>query len=100
MISKYSARWLHASEESYFTSFDQTNHLQFMKKLLSIILILGALALGYLGYTKMDEGKAEVKIGDLEITAQDDSSKQTAYIYFGLGALCLIAGLIMSRGRS
>ena len=74
------------------------SNLAHMKKLLGIILILGALALGYLGYTKMEDGKAEVKIGDLEITARDGSSNQTAYIYFGLGALCLVTGLIMSRG--
>lgn len=70
-----------------------------MKKLLGIILILGALALGYFGYTKLEEGKAGIKIGDLEVTAQDDSSKQSAYIYFGLGALCLIGGLLVIRGK-
>jgi hypothetical protein len=70
-----------------------------MKRILGIVLILGALALGYLGYNKLQEGKAEIKIGDLEISTQDGNSKQEAYIYFGLGVVCLIAGLVMSRGK-
>ena len=63
-------------------------------------MILGAIALGYLGYTKLQEGKAAIKIGELEISAQDGKSKQEAYIFFGLGAVCLIAGLMMNRGKS
>lgn len=71
-----------------------------MKKPLGILLIIGALVLGYVGYTKLDSGKAEIKIGELEISAQDGKSKQEAYIFFGLGAVCLIAGLMISRGKS
>ena len=71
-----------------------------MKRLLGLLLIVGALALGYLGYTHLNEGKAQIKLGDLEISAQDKSSKQESYIYFGLGAVCLIAGMMLSRGRS
>jgi len=70
-----------------------------MKRLLGTLLILGALALGYLGYTRLDEGKAQFKLGDLEISAQDNTSKQEAYIYFGLGVICLISGLFMSRAK-
>jgi hypothetical protein len=71
-----------------------------MKRLLGLLLILGALALGYLGYTRLQENKAEIKIGELEISAQDKQSKQEAYVFFGLGAICLIAGLTMSRSRN
>lgn len=71
-----------------------------MNKPLGIILIIGALVLGYLGYTKLDSSKAEVKIGELELSATDGESKQTAYIYFGIAAVALVAGLMMSRGKS
>ncbi len=71
-----------------------------MKKPLGIILVIGALVLGYLGYTKLDSGKAEIKIGDLEISASDKDTKQEAYIYFGLAAVALIAGLMISRGKA
>ena len=71
-----------------------------MKQTLGIVLIIGALALGYLGYTKMDNSKAELKIGDLEIEAKDEGSNQTAYIYFGLAVVCLVAGFVIaSKGR-
>lgn len=66
-----------------------------MKKTIGIILILAALVFGYMGYTTLDNSKAEVSIGDLELSASDEGSKQTSYIYFGLGALCLIGGLVM-----
>lgn len=68
-----------------------------MKQPLSILLIVGALVLGYLGYTRFDEGSAQIKLGDLEISAQDKGSKQEAYVYFGLAAVCLITGLMMLR---
>lgn len=71
-----------------------------MNKPLGIILIIGALVLGYLGYTKLDNSKADVKIGDLEISASDGKSKQESYIYFGLAAVALVAGLMISRGKS
>lgn len=71
-----------------------------MKRTLGILLIVGALALGYLGYTKMEDSSAEVKIGDLELSAEDKGSQQNAYIFFGLGAVALIAGLMLSRGKA
>jgi len=71
-----------------------------MRKLIALILIIGALVLGYLGYHKMQDGRAEIKIGNLEISANDSSSNQESYVLFGLGAVCLIAGLVLSRGKA
>ena len=70
-----------------------------MKKLIGYVLIIGALALGYLGYQKMQEATAEIRIGGLELSARDGSSNQEAYVMFALSAVCLIAGLAMSRGK-
>jgi hypothetical protein len=71
-----------------------------MKQTLGIVLIIGALALAYFGYTHLESNKAELKIGDLEIEAKDESSNQTAYIYFGLAVVCLVAGFVIaSKGR-
>jgi hypothetical protein len=71
-----------------------------MKKPLGIVLIVAALALGYFGFTKMNNSKAGVKIGDLEISATDQGSNQEAYMLFGAAAVCLIAGLMVSRGKA
>ena len=71
-----------------------------MKRLIGYILIIGALALGYLGYNKLQENKAEIKIGDLEISANAGDTKQEAYLMFGLGVVCLLAGMALSRGKN
>lgn len=72
-----------------------------MKQTFGIILVIVALALGYLGYDKMQNSKAGIKIGDLEISATDKSSSKDSYLFFGLGAVALVGGLVMlSKGKS
>ena len=71
-----------------------------MKRILSIVFIIAAVVLGYYGYTKMNESSAEIKIGDLELSAQDNNSKQTSYLLFGMAAVCLIVGFGLSRSKS
>ena len=58
-----------------------------MKQTFGIILIIAALALGYLGYDKMQNSKAAIKIGDLEISASDKTPNESAYLLLGLGAV-------------
>jgi hypothetical protein len=79
---------------------ETSNNHQLMKKILGLVLIVAALALGYFGFTKMQDNKAEIKIGDLELSATDEGSNQEAYLLMGAGAVCLIAGLMLSRGKS
>lgn len=72
-----------------------------MKQTFGIILIIAALALGYLGYDKMQNSKAGIKIGDLEISASNKTSSESAYLLLGLGAVCLLGGLVMiTRSKS
>jgi hypothetical protein len=72
-----------------------------MKQTIGIILVIAALAFGYFGYTKMENSKAGIKIGDLEISASDKSSNNEAYILIALGAVSLIGGFVMlSKGKT
>jgi hypothetical protein len=72
-----------------------------MKQVIGIILIIAAIALGYLGYDKMQNSKAGIKIGDLEISATNKTSNESAYLLLGLGAICLLGGVVLiSRGKS
>ena len=72
-----------------------------MKNNFGIILIIAALALGYLGFDKMQNSNAGIKIGDLEISATDKSGNEKAYIFLGLGVVCLIGGIaLVSRGKA
>jgi len=63
-----------------------------MKKILPIILILGGLALGYFGFTKLDNSSTGVEIGNLEIKAEDKESSGMAYIMIGLGIALIVGG--------
>ena len=63
-----------------------------MRSLLGILLIIGGIVLGYFGYNKLQDNKADIKIGDLEITAKDNNNTTTAWVMIGGGVLALIAG--------
>jgi hypothetical protein len=64
-------------------------------RMLGIILLLGGIVLGYFGYQKLDQNKAEVKIGDLELSAKDKDNTTAAYIMMGAGAVALIGGAVL-----
>ncbi len=66
-----------------------------MQKTIGIVLIIAAFVLGYFGYEKMEGSKAGIKIGDVEISAKDNSSQGAGYALLGGGALCLIIGAVM-----
>ena len=59
-------------------------------------MILG-LGLGVFGVTKLDNSEAGISIGGLEISAENESAKNQAYIWLGLGALALVAGVFQMR---
>ena len=71
-----------------------------LMKILGILLLLGGIVLGYFGYQKLDENKAEIKIGDLELSAKDKDQTTTAYIMMGAGAVALIAGAVLLSRKS
>ena len=72
-----------------------------MKQTIGIILVIAALAFGYLGYDKMQNSKAGIKIGDLEISASDKSSSTDSYLLFAVGAIALVGGMVMlSKGKT
>lgn len=70
-------------------------------RIIGVILLIGGILLGYFGYQKLDENKADVKIGDLELSAKDKGNTTTAYIMMGAGVVALIGGaVILSRKSS
>lgn len=70
-------------------------------RVLGIILIVGGILLGYFGFQKQDENKANLKIGDLELTAKDKNNTTTAWIMIGAGVVAVIGGaVLMSRKTS
>lgn len=69
-------------------------------RILGVILLIGGILLGYFGYQKLDSNKAEVKIGDLEISAKDENSTTSAYIMMGGGVIAIVAGAVMLSRKS
>ena len=65
-----------------------------MNRIISIVLIVIGLGLGYAGIDKLENSRASLEIGGLEISAGDKSSTTSAYLMMGLGAICLIGGIV------
>lgn len=65
-----------------------------MKNIISIVLIVAGIALGLLGFTKMDDSTASVDIAGIELSAGDESGQNQAYMMMGLGALLLVGGVV------
>lgn len=63
------------------------------KKIISIVLVLASLALGYLGITKVMESEASVDVVGIEINASDKDQKRNGYIMCGAAVLLLIGGV-------
>lgn len=69
-----------------------------MKRTIGILLLVVGIALGIYGFSKYDKNTADVKIGDLEISAGDKGGQQQSYLIFGLAAVGVIAGIAMMAG--
>jgi hypothetical protein len=68
-----------------------------MKQTVGIFLIIGALLLAYIGIVKINDSTAEVKFLGISISAEDEKTKETGYIFLGLAALCMVGGILVSR---
>jgi hypothetical protein len=66
-----------------------------MQKGIAVLLILASFALLYFGIRDLDEKKADVKIGDVEITASSHESNNKAYVLIGAGVICIITGVVL-----
>jgi len=69
-----------------------------MKKSIGIILILLSLYLGYSGILKFTNSGESVEIVGIEITAEDNQKKSTAFIFLGLAIASLAGGVTLLKG--
>lgn len=68
-------------------------------KIIGIVLMVGGIALGYMGITKISDNSASVEILDLEIDISNESGKEQGYLYLGV-AVFLFAGGVYSLRKS
>ena len=66
-----------------------------MKSIIRIILIAGAVILGYLGITNLQKSSKSVEILGIEITAEDNKGKEIAYVEIGVAIITLIGGIYL-----
>ncbi len=68
-------------------------------KVIGILLMVGGIALGYMGITKIADNSAAVEILDLEIDVSNESGKEQGYIYLGLAVLLFAGGVYSLRKK-
>jgi len=71
-----------------------------MKKSIGTVLILLSLFLGYSGISKFSNSGESVEIIGIELSAEDNQKKTTAFIYLGLAVASLIGGVALLKGRA
>ncbi len=71
-----------------------------MKRIIGILLILLACYLGYAGITKFSNSSQSVDIIGIEISAEDNQKKSTAFIYLGFALLSFIGGIILVKEKN
>jgi hypothetical protein len=64
-----------------------------LKNLIGLLLVLGGLYVGYLGYDQISESDASVDVLGLDIDISDEAGKQQGYILLGCGVLIFIGGV-------
>ncbi len=68
-------------------------------KIIGILLMVGGIALGYMGITKIADNSAAIEILDLEIDVSNESGKEQGYIYLGLAVLLFAGGIYSLRKK-
>jgi hypothetical protein len=66
-----------------------------MQKTIGIVLIVVAFGLGYYGIKNLNQKEADVKIGDVEISAKSSESNSKGYVLVGAGVICLAIGAVL-----
>lgn len=72
-----------------------------MKQIIGILLLVVGLYLGYAGINKYSNSGESVEVLGVEISAKDNNSRTTAFIYIGLAVVCLFGGItLLKSGKS
>lgn len=66
-------------------------------KSIAIILLLAGLALGIMGVNKYNNSGGSVDVLGAELSVKDNTGRNSAYMYIGLGVLSFLGGMYMYR---
>lgn len=65
-----------------------------MTKMLSLVLLLAGLGLGFYGYKKYTENSESREILGIQFSVENKEGRNNAYIFMGVGALLAVGGLM------
>ncbi|MGL2963636.1 hypothetical protein ACSVH2_07440 [Flavobacterium sp. RSB2_4_14] len=69
-------------------------------KLIGSILIIISLAVGYLGFNKINDNSKEVNLLGLKVAVANESGKQEGYLYLGLAVVVFVGGVYSVTKKS
>jgi hypothetical protein len=69
-----------------------------MNKSIGIVLVVIGIVFGVLAYRTHDANTTDLKIGNLELSAEKKSDS-TEYVYWGLAGAALIGGLLAMANK-
>lgn len=65
-----------------------------IKKIIGIILIVGASVLVYIGYNQLKEHSgASIKVANVEVGVTNTAARNQAYLYIGIAVVLLAGGV-------
>lgn len=71
-----------------------------MKRILGIVLILVAFALGYMGFTKFQDSGKSIELLGAELSVENNEKKTNAYVLIGFSVISLIGGIYLVSQKS
>lgn len=69
-------------------------------KIVGILLIIAAIALGYMGITTFQESTASAKILGVELSASDEGGQITGFLYIGLAIVMGLGGIYLAGRKA
>ncbi len=70
-----------------------------IKKVIGILLIIGAVALGYFGIKGLQSSEKSTEVLGIELKAQDKGGKEKAYVQLGFAVVALGAGAYLVAAK-
>lgn len=71
-----------------------------MKKIMGVLLILVAFALGFMGVTKFQDSGKSIEFLGAELSVENNEKKTNAYVLIGFSVISLIGGIYLVSQKS
>lgn len=66
-----------------------------MKKIIGVVLIVLAMALGYMGYERVTNSGKSVKLAGVELSATNQDKQTEGYLFLGGAFVAFVGGIVL-----